>query len=184
MLSFSDCTVTDSKGHTLFQPAWGMYDMAVGEKIISVYSGTADKEKFDAFPAKSDKVAIELEYKEKDKILFRLYNELREMRDSNSYPSTRLNEIYEQVKDNYKEDWLIRLELYEIARKNSMDVPLQDALRDDQRLLQLPLQGLLPPVSEPDARVCAHLLLLQPFNPPQFGNLPARCKASLLRAYS
>ena len=42
IFSFKDCTVTH-KNQTLFKPEWGIYDMAVGEKITSVFSGVADK---------------------------------------------------------------------------------------------------------------------------------------------
>ncbi|MEC8610398.1 MAG: aromatic amino acid hydroxylase, partial [Bacteroidota bacterium] len=42
IFSFKDCTVT-YKNQTLFKPEWGIYDMAVGEKITSVFSGVADK---------------------------------------------------------------------------------------------------------------------------------------------
>ena len=36
LLSFSECTVT-FEGKTLFQPDWGVYDMAVGSKVVSVF---------------------------------------------------------------------------------------------------------------------------------------------------
>ena len=44
LLSFEDCTVTDLQGRVLFEPAWGVYDMAVGSAIDSVYGGVADRE--------------------------------------------------------------------------------------------------------------------------------------------
>ena len=31
----------------IFKPEWGNYDMAVGEKIISVFCGAADKDAYD-----------------------------------------------------------------------------------------------------------------------------------------
>ena len=33
-----------------FDPSWGVYDMAVGEKVISVFSGPADIIAFDDEP--------------------------------------------------------------------------------------------------------------------------------------
>jgi phenylalanine-4-hydroxylase len=45
LLSFSDCTV-ERHSQVLFRPEWGMYDMAVGEKITSVFAGAADSESF------------------------------------------------------------------------------------------------------------------------------------------
>jgi phenylalanine-4-hydroxylase len=40
------CTVLDEKGRVLFDPSWGVYDMAVGEQITSVFCGAADKDAF------------------------------------------------------------------------------------------------------------------------------------------
>jgi phenylalanine-4-hydroxylase len=45
LLSFSDCTVM-RHSKILFRPEWGMYDMAIGESITSVFSGAADSEAF------------------------------------------------------------------------------------------------------------------------------------------
>ena len=136
LLSFSNCTVTDANGAFLFKPSWGMYDMAVGEKITSVYSGTADKDKFDIFPVKSDEIAIEVEYKDKDKRLFQLYNELRKIRGSNSNEMKRLKEIYDEIDKQFQNDWLIRLELFEIIHQKSYDQSFQQSLRDDLELLR------------------------------------------------
>jgi len=45
LISFKNCTVT--YGETvLFQPEWGIYDMAVGKKIVSAFSGPADSNSF------------------------------------------------------------------------------------------------------------------------------------------
>ena len=45
LMSFEDCTVTYNE-EALFLPEWGMYDMAVGQKITSVFSGAADRPVF------------------------------------------------------------------------------------------------------------------------------------------
>lgn len=42
ILTFTDCTVSYS-GRLLFEPAWGNFDLALGEKVISVYGGPADR---------------------------------------------------------------------------------------------------------------------------------------------
>ena len=55
LMSFSDCTVTGPEGEVLFQPDWGQYDMAVGEHIVSVYPGSADRARFDVYPPASPK---------------------------------------------------------------------------------------------------------------------------------
>ena len=46
LMSFSDCEVT-YKNEYLFKPEWGLYDMAIGHSIVSVYAGAADIDVFD-----------------------------------------------------------------------------------------------------------------------------------------
>ncbi|MBU1579235.1 MAG: aromatic amino acid hydroxylase, partial [Bacteroidetes bacterium] len=45
LLSFSDCRVT-YQDQLLFDPSWGQYDMAIGESVVSAYSGPADPDAF------------------------------------------------------------------------------------------------------------------------------------------
>src|SRR6266478_821519 len=45
LITFSNCTVKHGD-RVLFDPAWGEFDMVVGEKISSVYNGAADKDAF------------------------------------------------------------------------------------------------------------------------------------------
>src|SRR5205807_3326290 len=46
LITFSNCSLKQGD-RILFDPSWGEFDMAVGEKISSVFNGAADK---DAFP--------------------------------------------------------------------------------------------------------------------------------------
>ena len=45
LITFSSCTAKLGD-RILFDPAWGTYDMAVGEKIVSVFNGAADKDAY------------------------------------------------------------------------------------------------------------------------------------------
>src|SRR5205085_6442801 len=45
LVSFSNCTAKLGD-RVLFDPAWGEYDMAVGERIVSVFNGAADKDAY------------------------------------------------------------------------------------------------------------------------------------------
>ena len=45
LITFSNCTVKNGE-RVLFDPAWGEYDMAVGERITSVFNGAADKDAY------------------------------------------------------------------------------------------------------------------------------------------
>lgn len=50
LFSFTGCSVSDEKGASLFKPEWGRYDMAVGERIQSVFGGAADRALFPLYP--------------------------------------------------------------------------------------------------------------------------------------
>src|SRR5207237_2999387 len=45
LISFSNCTAKFGD-RVLFDPSWGNYDMAVGDRISSVFNGAADKDAY------------------------------------------------------------------------------------------------------------------------------------------
>jgi phenylalanine-4-hydroxylase len=114
LMSFSNCTVTGPDGTILFHPDRGKYDMAVGERIVSVYSGSADKEKFNVYPPKSTKTTIKDEPTPGELRLYNLYNKVRVMRDTGNAAEDEIMLIYSILKDEYPEEWLLRLELLEL----------------------------------------------------------------------
>lgn len=117
LMSFTDCTVTH-KNEELFNPSWGTFDMAVGADIVSCYSGSADKDRFNVYPPKSDKKAIKVTYTDKQKTLFDHYSEIREMRDNEECNTERLVELSEVLDNKYPKEWLLRLEIYELLKMN------------------------------------------------------------------
>src|SRR5262249_42259500 len=46
-VTWRDCTVTRA-GKVYFEPGWGEFDLAVGEKVPSVFGGPADRERYGA----------------------------------------------------------------------------------------------------------------------------------------
>ncbi|MCC5934191.1 MAG: aromatic amino acid hydroxylase [Balneolales bacterium] len=118
LMQFSDCTVTGPKGETLFAPDWGVYDMCVGERIASVYSGSADKEKFNVYPPKSTKTTIKDEYTPQQLRLFEIYQEIRDLRDSGKVNVAALSSLHAELNIAYPLAWLPRLEILELVNKN------------------------------------------------------------------
>lgn len=119
LITFSKCTVTAPDGKPLFKPEWGVYDMAVGERIASVYSGSADREKFNVYPPKSDKTTIKDEFTDKQLKLFSMYQGIRDMRDQGKFSLSTLEEYHETLDKDYKNAWLIRLEMLELINRNA-----------------------------------------------------------------
>ncbi|MCF6170439.1 MAG: aromatic amino acid hydroxylase [Bacteroidales bacterium] len=112
LLSFTDCRVKH-RGKTLFEPHWGTYDMAVGERIRSAFSGPADADgfglKYDPPVEKTHKI----KYGAKAKALHALYAGVRRIRkEKNGYD--KLEEIWEKVKRHHQNEWLLPLEILEL----------------------------------------------------------------------
>ncbi|EHQ28383.1 aromatic amino acid hydroxylase [Mucilaginibacter paludis] len=113
LISFGNCTVTDADGEILFQPSWGVYDMAVGEKIISVFCGAADKDAFETIVYQAKTSTFHQEYSGNTLELHHLYQQVRDCRQNQS-GYHNLKDIWLQLQKNHPEDWLCPLEILEI----------------------------------------------------------------------
>ncbi|MCP4882384.1 MAG: aromatic amino acid hydroxylase [Flavobacteriales bacterium] len=115
LISFRNCTVK-RKDEVLFKPEWGTYDMAVGENIISAFSGIADPNSFgQQFEIPKEKTH-KITYRSKEKTLFELYEQVRKIRQSENIKDEDLQFIFGQLIVNYPKDWLLPLEIYELLR--------------------------------------------------------------------
>lgn len=121
IITFDECTVT-YKDEVLFQPEWGLYDMAVGKEVISAYAGAADVDSFIDTSKVSENKTHKIVYTETAKELYALYNEVREMREEKTVTSGKIEVIFHQLKKSFSEDWLLFLELYELAFKNNFSI--------------------------------------------------------------
>jgi len=111
LMHFDDCTVAYA-GQTLFAPEWGTYDMAVGEQVVSVFSGPADPDAFGLeFPMPKERTH-RFEHTEDQKKLFRLYKQMRDIRETGEDASA-LIPIWKQVSAHWPEEWLLPLEMAE-----------------------------------------------------------------------
>jgi len=84
LFSFSECTLSDSKGTVYFKPEWGIFDMAVGEKIVSVYNGAADKDAFEEIALVSGTNTYHPNYDELTLAYHRLFEGVRTCRENTS----------------------------------------------------------------------------------------------------
>ena len=117
VISFKNCSVTH--GETiLFAPEWGVYDMAVGKKAVSCFSGAADVNSFDTITHVPSSTTIKATFSETRKTLENMYAEVRIIRESKKgYEG--LAAIFNKLKTNYTNDWLLAVELAELAKINN-----------------------------------------------------------------
>ncbi len=118
VVSFDDCKVTFN-GSVLFDPAWGNYDMAVGAKITSVFSGAADKDAFDQVPIVPKERTIKVTYDQQRLSLHTLYQQVRDCRE-NKKNYDNLRGIWSKLQTEHKTDWLLSMEILEILHKTGL----------------------------------------------------------------
>jgi len=112
LISFSNCTAKYGD-RVLFDPDWGTYDMAVGERISSVFNGAADKDAYNQVALIPKERTIKVPSDAKRKKLENLYAQVRKIRESKT-GYERLGEIWETQQVEHPEDWLLSMEIYEI----------------------------------------------------------------------
>ncbi len=120
LIQFTDCTVK-YKDEVLFSPEMGDFDMAVGKEIVSAFAGAADYNSFDLVTHTSLSETIRPHTSEKEKELNSLYKKVREIRNSEEIDTTKLQKIFENLKENHESDWLLSLEIYELISKTESD---------------------------------------------------------------
>jgi len=118
LLTFSGCNVT-YHGEVLFDPSWGTYDMAVGEKIVSVFAGAADKSAFEQPSSVSKTRMVRADYSDEMLALHMLYRKVRDYRETEPNP-TILREVWYELKNRFPSDWLLPLEILEIIEKENL----------------------------------------------------------------
>lgn len=127
LMSFSECTVR-YKNEILFEPDWGIYDMAVGEKIVSAFFGPADPDGFDLeFEPPAEKTH-RFQHAPQEKRLFELYTQVHEM-SKNAIHIPDLTSIWEEIQHDFPDEWLLPTEILEISSKDSMGKNLENEIR-------------------------------------------------------
>ncbi len=126
ILSFQNCTVR-LKGKELFNPSWGIYDMAVGNKIISAFAGPADPDSFGLeYPAPIEKTH-HLQHSESKLALYKLYELVAEIRN-HSNNIGRLDATWKKIKSLYTDEWLLPLEIVEALNNHKYNTSLSDEI--------------------------------------------------------
>lgn len=134
ILSFTACTARQGE-EILFEPGWGTYDLACGQKVDSVFGGAADRSKYLAatggFGQAPSKPKTNLT--RENKTLNEHYAELRKIRDSrmaDSKAQDSLARIVQQLDEHFKDDWLLRYELLELDHTFKLNASWGKKIKD------------------------------------------------------
>lgn len=128
IISFSNCTVKEKNGNILFKPEWGEYDMVVGERIVSVFNGAADKDSYEEITQVSKQHTVKVDYDEVTLKLHEIYRTVRAIREG-SESEALLDELFRQLKTEHRTDWLSSLEILEILNHKDIYPELKKEIR-------------------------------------------------------
>lgn len=126
LIRFKNCTVTHGKT-VLFQPEWGVYDMAVGKKVTSAFSGPADVNSFDLISHLPSSKTIKAKHSAERDDLEILYQTVRNTRVTND-TQTSLAPIFEKLVANHPNDWLLSVEITELLKNRNEPQLLQEIM--------------------------------------------------------
>jgi phenylalanine-4-hydroxylase len=116
LVTFKNCTVKH-KDTILFESQDELYNMAIGENIVSAFNGPADLNSFDLVTHEISETTIKSQKDAKRTQLEQLYQQIRDFREGKNTTISR-NKVFKEICTNYREDWLLCVELYELAKMN------------------------------------------------------------------
>ena len=147
LISFRNCTVTFGD-QVLFHPSWGIYEMSVGESIISAYSGIADPNAYGLTYEIPKEKTHKIHYSAKEEQLFSYYALVADLRRSGNIDLEVLTEVFSELTKDFPQDWLLVLEIFELIHTNktaplTKDVKVYlDKLSEQESLKDLIQDGI------------------------------------------
>ncbi len=116
LVTFKNCTVKH-RDTILFESKDELYNMAIGQNIVSAFNGPADLNSFDLVTHEISETTIKSQKDAKRTQLEQLYQQIRDFREGKNTTISR-NKVFNEICTNYQEDWLLCVELYELAKMN------------------------------------------------------------------
>lgn len=120
LISLKNCRVTYGE-EVLFKPEWGRYDMAVGKKVVSAFNGPADPLSFNMITHKPSSSTIKGKMTSEKDELNSLYESVRNIRQGKN-TKFALDAALEILQKYHPDDWLLSVEIYELALENEADL--------------------------------------------------------------
>lgn len=117
LVTFTNCKVTHAN-RILYRSDDALYHMAVGEKIVSAFNGPADINSFDLVTHRTASSSKKPFRSDRQSKLEQYYEQIRHFRQGKNSTISR-HKIFEELKQNHPNDWLLSVELYELAVNNN-----------------------------------------------------------------
>ncbi|MEL6304057.1 MAG: aromatic amino acid hydroxylase [Bacteroidota bacterium] len=134
LITFQNCKVTHD-GKLLFLPEWGLYHMTVGREIVSAFNGPADLKSFDLITHVPEEGTIKTELSPNQEKLEQYYQQIRDFREQKN-PTISRHKVFMELEKHFPNDWLLPVELYELAVKNGDNGFAKDILTHLEKVKQ------------------------------------------------
>ena len=134
LASFENCTVKYQQ-QILFQPAWGTFDMAIGNNVTSVFAGPADRVNYGSAETFVKKIIPQKVYSTQRKLKHHLYQKIRDLREVKKYNTNEIECLFNEVQQQFPDQWLACVELLELSMATNAN-PLQQQIKSYLYLLQ------------------------------------------------
>ena len=129
LIQLTNCTVS-YHDEVLFKPEYGTFDMAIGTTIISAYAGSADHNSFPNLYKASKVNTIKASKSSSLLKLEKQYATVRQIREKGVSDDSKLNSIVELIQKEYPQEWLLILEILEIAEGEELKRSLSNSLNE------------------------------------------------------
>jgi phenylalanine-4-hydroxylase len=134
LFGFVNCTVT-FRGKVLFRPAWGKYDMAIGEKVVSAWPGPADPDAFGfEFQAPAERTH-KIVYDTKALHRHSIYQQMRDIRDGKT-DLFNPEDFFNRILSEFPLDWLLLIELTDFLKSRNDDSALRSRIVNQLELIK------------------------------------------------
>lgn len=120
LFTFSNCFVLDNDGEILFDPAWGLYDMAIGESVTSVFAGSADKVHYNVYQQKSPHKPIQVQYTNEEKKVHQLYGKISHLKATSDVGPADIDSIISEIKAIAPNEWLLYQETLDLINHRQL----------------------------------------------------------------
>jgi len=126
IIKLKDCTVKYGD-KILFKPEYGVYDMAIGSRVVSAFSGAADPESFENLYSVSKVKTISYKISEKEKRLNEIAKQIRMIRHD-IFDFDLLKNLFFKLKTEHPENWLLPLEIMELTNNKKFGSKIEKYL--------------------------------------------------------
>ena len=127
LIRLKDCTIT-YKEEFLFLPEHGIYDMVVGNDITSAFAGSADSNSFPNLYGESLTKTIKKVTSDSTITLEKYYGSIRKYRSESTDDPEFLEDLFKKLTIHYPAEWLLLLEIMEVANNPSLIQSIHDYL--------------------------------------------------------